>query len=157
MFRGSRLLGLFVSGISAMIRGGGRNLLTDGDMEGAGTAAWTPATATLSKETSTPHGGERCLRVAYLATAQGGATQYALTNGATYRATGFARSNGSAIPRVGTSAATLWTGINGTTDWQLFDVTFTVTTIGPVMWFFSANLAAGRYVDFDDVMLRRIA
>jgi len=80
----------------------GRDILIDGDMEVANTSKWAAnQNATLSKETGTPHGGSRVLRVAYTDASNPGAMQTTLLQtGKTYRATGYARGDGTFAPVV---------------------------------------------------------
>jgi hypothetical protein len=123
------------------------NLFTDGDMETAGVAAWTAGGgATLTKQTTDPHGGTQCLRVA----GSGGyARQVILTGGRTYLVTGWARSDGTAVPGVSiqtTPPFPHWTGTNST-SWQYFS--FVVTAVGTAV---DLNMdASAGYVEFDNV------
>ncbi|MBI2103898.1 LamG domain-containing protein [Candidatus Woesebacteria bacterium] len=124
-------------------------LLTDGDMEAAGTSSWTANVATLSKQTGTPHGGSQVMRIAYSGSATGRAYQSILTSGVAYRIYGYARGDGTAVPRVLTSS-TAWTGTNSTA-WQPFDVV--VVSDGVTLQLGSNNLSSGLYVEFDDVVV----
>ncbi|MCP4573332.1 MAG: hypothetical protein GY838_13335 [bacterium] len=124
------------------------DLVVDGDMEAAGTGSWSPDNgAVLSKQTTTPHGGARCLRVAFGATPDPGATQSILTVGLAVRVRGWARSDGSAPPEVHNKGVAVWTG-SSSTSWQAFDVTYvpTGTSLNLV-----ANTAGAGYCEFDDI------
>jgi hypothetical protein len=128
-------------------------LLTDGNMETAGTAAWTSAggDATLSKQSTNPHGGSQLLRVARLSGAVQRAVQNILQAGVVYRVTGYARSDGTALPQVGDETFTpaRFTGTTST-SWQPFDITFVLT--GSSRLSLGTTLASGtNYVEFDDV------
>lgn len=132
----------------------GTQLLVDGDMEAAGTAAWAGVGAgvVLSKQTGTPHSGTQCLRVAttLAAVALARPLPAPTTIGRTYRVTGWAR--GSVNPvLMDYDARILWTGTASPT-WQYFDITYVaVTTFGPCLW--DASGAAGSYTEWDDITL----
>lgn len=131
---------------------GRRNVLVDGDMEAATTSDWTAVNnATLSKQTGTPHGGTRVLRVAYNGTANPAAAQNTLIVGAVYRIKGWVRSGGTGIPRVMCgSAATAWQGTNST-SWQ--EVNIERTAAGNT-YFYLYNIASGAsYCEFDDFVV----
>ncbi|PWU23406.1 hypothetical protein C5B42_03175, partial [Candidatus Cerribacteria bacterium 'Amazon FNV 2010 28 9'] len=118
-------------------------LLTDGNMEAAGTSAWTGSG--LSKGTTTPHSGSQYLHISTNSAL--GASQTILTVGQVYRVYGYARSgDGVGQPIV--------LGINnfGTTSttWQPFDLTFVATST--TITFAHTNSGASTVsVDFDDV------
>jgi photosystem II stability/assembly factor-like uncharacterized protein len=130
-------------------------LLADGDMELAGYSDWTSwLGATLSKETTDPHGGSQVLRV------EGGAAQQSVVGvsvGNKYRITGYARSSsvGDAYPVIHGSGNNLflWTGTHST-DWQYIETDFMAVapTIGLWSW---AGESAGEYVEFDDMSIVR--
>lgn len=128
-------------------------LLVDGDMEAAGTSAWTAAnSALLTKETANPHGGSRVLRVAHNGSADPYAYQ-APTIGKRYRFTGWGRSGGgTAKPRFTAGSA----AVEGTTstDWQYLELEW-------VAGFALAGCQAktsvlGEYVEWDDVSVVEI-
>lgn len=127
-------------------------LLTDGDMEIANTDDWTAGdSATLSKETGTPHGGARVLRVTN-ASAVGDARQVVFSAGLGYRVHGFARGDGTSVPSVKTYETTGWTGTSST-DWQEIDF-FLQTPINPPLgvsaiaqWRLNDDLATTAVVD----------
>ena len=124
-------------------------------MEAATTAAWTAAAAAvLTKETTTPHGGARCLRVAYGGTNLPRATQaFGGVAGKVYRLTGWARSDGVVGPRVYDSGSvTLWTG-TASTSWQYFSVTY--TAVGTSITLMALATGAG-YVEFDDLSIVKV-
>ncbi|HSX48930.1 MAG TPA: SH3 domain-containing protein [Candidatus Saccharimonadales bacterium] len=124
-------------------------LLTDGDMEAVGTSAWTVVnSATLSKQTGTPHGGTQVLRVASTGTINSAARQSGiLTVGQVYRIYGYVRSDGTATPRVSNSAV-IFTGTTSTA-WQPFDAVFVAGATSVDLGNGVAN--SGNYVEFDDV------
>lgn len=130
----------------------GRDVLIDGDMEAPDTSAWTSASAAiLTKETGTPHGGARCLRIATGAgDPSGQATQTILQVGASYRVTGFARSDGSAIPSIYTSVS-VWAGTNST-DWQEINVEF----VAGLTELKLAISGTEKYVEFDDLSVTQL-
>lgn len=99
------------------------NILVDGDMELPNVDEWTPgSSAVLTKETTDPHGGIRCLRVEALIGDYPFAMQASLVVGAKQRIVGYARGDGDKPPRVDIWTTTIWTGTSST-DWQKFDVT----------------------------------
>ncbi|MBU1017613.1 hypothetical protein KKA33_01135, partial [Patescibacteria group bacterium] len=126
----------------------GSELLTDGDMEAAGTTAWLPQNnPTYTKETGTPHGGSQVLRVAYNDTASASVRQNVLTAGNTYKFTGWARSDGTGTPRVQTGYGHIvWTGTTST-SWQEVDVTGVSESTG----FYLVNGGSAGYSEFDDM------
>ena len=126
------------------------NLLTDGDMEAATTAAWSAGNnATLSKQTGTPHGGSRVLRVQRNVTTTPYAYQNVLTPGQRYHITGYMRSDGSATPYIyhdnlikyGTTS----------TSWQAIDATFVAGNTS--LWLVCSTTGDTQWVEFDDMVL----
>lgn len=94
-------------------------ILTDGDMEAVGTAAWSALRSTLSK-TGDAHAGSQCLQITSDGTSP---TAYArqlsvLTIGSTYLVTGWAKSDGTGLPKIG-YASKWWEGTTST-SWQYF-------------------------------------
>lgn len=125
----------------------GTQLCVDGDMEGADTSAWTALnSATLTKETTTPHGGSRCLRVAYNGSNTPGAYQ-TITAGKRYVLTGWCRGDGTFAPRLGIGTNTDFIGTNST-SWQPFCVK-KLATIGSLV--FSSSATSAGYCEFDDI------
>ncbi|MFA6100076.1 MAG: hypothetical protein WC750_04350 [Patescibacteria group bacterium] len=123
--------------------------LADAAMEAAGTASWTALSgATLSKQTTSPHGGSQLLRVARNGANVFYAYQGIMTVGHTYHVTGYARSDGTTTPRVSKGSAIVWTGTTAT-SWQSFDVTFTQDS-GTSLYFGDQDDSSG-YVEFDDL------
>ncbi|MDD4877825.1 MAG: LamG domain-containing protein [Candidatus Nanoarchaeia archaeon] len=131
------------------------NLLADGNMEAADTSAWSAGqSATLSKETSSPHGGSRVLRVAYNSAIYPYAYQINMVSGKTYHITGWARGDGTIAPGVywGLSGM-VWTGTSST-SWQYFDV---ISTANNNNLDLVALITSGSgYVEFDDVKAEEI-
>lgn len=127
-------------------------ILTDGDMETADTSSWTAFnSAALSKQTTSPHGGSRLLRITENGVAAPAAGQTVFTVGTPYRVFGYARSDGSATPRIRDSAGTtLWTGTTSTA-WQPFD--FVVVAAATGLRLDTASSTLGQYVEFDDVIV----
>ncbi len=126
-------------------------IVADGTMEAAGTSSWTAVnSATLSKQTGTPHGGSQVLRIARNAVNNPGANQAILTAGVPTRITGYARSDGSATPFIQISSnGTIWTGTISTA-WQPFDVVVVPLVTGNFQ--IQATTSTGtQYVEFDDV------
>ncbi|KKN20602.1 hypothetical protein LCGC14_0933860 [marine sediment metagenome] len=128
----------------------GAELLDDGDMEAAGTAAWTAGgSATLSKQTGTRTGGSgtKVLRVA-----RNGAVPTALqivtTIGLRYRVVAWARSDGNAIPRCRTGATIIVSGTNST-DWQKLDAEF--IAVSDTFALQSVTNFDTEYTEWDDV------
>ena len=134
----------------------GSELVTDGDMEAADTNAWIAQNnATISKETTNPHGGSQVLRIAYNGTSNPIAAQTGVVEtGKRYRVHGFARSDGVSVPRlyVGTTAS-IWVGDTSTT-WQEFDIE-TISTGSEFKIY--ASLSVSGYVEFDDVSVTEIS
>lgn len=127
----------------------GSELLTDGDMEAAGVGDWTALRATLTKETSSPHGGTNWLKVLEDGSGNPFASQAILTVGLRYRARGWARSDGTYAPKVGDYAGAWWGGTTST-SWQYFDVVAT-SAHANFAFYNLAAAASGGYSGFDDV------
>lgn len=126
------------------------NVIKDGYCEDSGVAQWAAgASATLTKQTTTPYSGKRCLRIAHGGTDYPYASQTVMTAAKVYRVHGRARSDGTLRPRVYDTGVTLWTGTTST-DWQEFDVVFTATTT--MIAFRAADAGAG-YIEIDEVTL----
>ena len=131
-------------------------LLADNDMETGDTSAWTVFNSgTLSKETGTRTGGSgtQVLRIAYNSVSNPGTSQNIATIGKTYRVTGWARGDGTGIPRVGDASATRWTGTSSA-SWQYFDVIYVQAGSGLV--YFLSTIAGAGYVEFDDVSVKLV-
>jgi hypothetical protein len=128
-------------------------LLTDGDMEAAGTVAYSAVQAVLSKE-GNPHSGTRCLRVSYDGShAIGAARQVSLfTAGQVIRVLGWARGDGTSAPQVVSNGVAVWVGTSST-SWQYVDATF--VAVGTNIDLYSLSLAAGHYVEFDDFIVQQ--
>jgi len=128
-----------------------KQILADGNMENAGVGDWAASnSATLTKETGAVEDGTQILRVAYSDTENPAALQTMLTVGKTYRLTGWARSDGGAVPRVLTPAAGItWTGTNST-DWQYFDIT---GTTGYTSINLRSTTAGAGYTEWDDILV----
>jgi hypothetical protein len=102
-----------------------QNLLADGNMEASGVTDWTAGGgATLTKDTDIFYDGLQSLEIEKDGAADDTAAQATLTATDNYTVTGFARGDGTAIPKIENNSVTLWTGV-ATASWQAFDVDFT--------------------------------
>jgi hypothetical protein len=132
----------------------GSELLADGDMELVGVGSWSSGLgAALTKETSSPHGGSRVLRVTKAGAANASAYQNILTTSDIYRINGWARGDGTAVPGMliqGGSA--LWVGTSSS-SWQIFNAAAAAT--GTLIQF-EKNSVGGTAVDFDDCSVYKI-
>lgn len=139
----------------------GRNLIIDGDMELAGTTNWAAiSSATLSKQTTTQHGGGsgQVLRVAYNAVTNPAASPPATTSvsGKLYHVTGWYRGDGASCkPRI-SNAFTAAIVVEGTTSnsWQSFDG-YLVSSTGTCAILTAVATSAG-YAEFDDVSVTQV-
>lgn len=131
--------------------GPGPQLLVDGNMEHAGVSDWTVgAAATLTKQ-GAAYEGAQCLRVAYNGTNNPYARQTILTAGVSYRATGWARSDGVYTPRLREPGGTThWIGTLAVT-WQYFDVIFVAGLVNIGLY---AGATGAGYCEFDAVEIR---
>lgn len=121
--------------------------LQDPDMEVADTSFWTAGNAaTLSKQTGTPYEGTYCLRVAHAGTSDPYAYQTSLEIGRDYTIAGYARSDGTGVPKILDGTTVLWTGTTST-SWQSFSVAFT-STANDLR--FQNTIAVAGYCEFDD-------
>jgi len=124
------------------------NILLDGDMELPNVVEWTPGqSAVLTKETTDPHGGVRCLRVSALIGDYPFAKQAAFVVGAKQRIVGYARGDGTSPPRVDVLTTTIWTGTSSAA-WQAFDVI--VIPASTDLRLVCVTTGTG-YAEFDDV------
>lgn len=122
----------------------GTQLLADGDMEAAGTAAYTADNgATLSKQSGSVFGsGSQILRVAGAASAS--ARQAVLVAGKVYRTFGYARGDGTRQPAILGVGATVT--LLASTNWQYFEFSGLATQAN-----FDLRCVGNGYVEFDDV------
>jgi hypothetical protein len=128
-------------------------LLSDGDMEAENTNAWSDGDgATLSKQTSSSHGGARLLR-ATDNNADSWATAYQpfLTVGKTYRTTGWYRSDGVSTPTVWQSGD-IGHGTTST-SWQSFDIAFVA---GSIYFSLVSIGSSSGFAEFDDVTVTEL-
>lgn len=132
----------------------GDTVINDGDMEAAGTGAYTANNATLTKETTDPYEGSQCLRITGTGGANTTAYQTILTGGVVYRVKGAARGDGTNNPRVETSfnANDVWVGTSST-SWQTFDVVVSALTVNLLLRAPGSTLG---YVEFDAVEIRPV-
>jgi hypothetical protein len=138
------------------------NLLADGDMEAATTAAWTSGgiNPTLSKVAGSRTGGAgtKVLRVenAGAGDAWASANQAVCTVGKRYNIKGWARGDGAKQCGVGTDTAfsNIWAGTASNT-WQYFNVNFTFPAGSSVIRLEKLTAGIG-YSEFDDVVITRI-
>jgi hypothetical protein len=119
-------------------------------MEESNVDEWTAGgAAALSKQTTNPHTGLRCLRVA------GAVLGFAYQPGTVtinrvHHIVGWARGDGTAGPSVNlATGAPLWTGTASTT-WQPFDLKALATGASDFLFRWGLG-AGGSYVEFDDL------
>ena len=135
----------------------GPELVTDGDMELAGTANWSSSRgAILSKQTTTPFEGTRCLRVAYgLQTNYRCLQNLGLTVGQTYRFSVRARSDGFEVPYIADNPGDGFGVGTTSTSWQL--LTADIVAASVYVWLGVVGHApAGSYVEFDLCSVRLV-
>ncbi len=131
----------------------GAELLTDGDMEAVGVAAWVEAVAgTITKETGTPFEGSQVLRIARNAINNPRYNQTIMTVGKRYRITGRARSDGNAIPRL-TSGVVFFTGTTST-DWQVID--FELLATNTALNLQSQTSTGNEYTEWDVMSVKEV-
>jgi hypothetical protein len=123
----------------------------DLDMEAVATTDWTALnTATLTKETGTRTGGSGALVIRVAGDGSTASPKASQTQaGGITRVTGWARSNGAAVPTVALTSTTIWTGSNST-SWQAFDVSVASSLYASTRLELGTTLATG-HVEFDDV------
>ena len=131
----------------------GANLVVDGDMEAAGTAAWVPVNSPiLTKETLDPYAGSRYMRVAYNGVNYPCATQADLRAATTYHwVYAFRASGAGAIAEVYLNGSVR--ADTSSTVWQIKDEFY--TSAGSGSWQLRLKLGApGQYAEFDSVDVR---
>lgn len=138
------------------VANGEKNLLADGNMEASGTGSWLLyGSATLSKQTTSPHSGKQLLRAAYNGFANPGATQniFAPYYGKTVRVSGWMRSgNGACLADVEVDYPTV-SATTANTTWTRFDFWAVPTAPYTNLYLYSNCSSAGQYVEFDDVQV----
>lgn len=125
--------------------------LTDGDCEDPGTPDWASyRSGVLSKSTANPHSGAQALRITENGLNNPGAQGSAIVKGHFYRIKGWARGDGTAVPRV-YDGAPLWTGTSST-SWQYFEVTLLA---GSTFFLLQALVGVGgaNWIEFDDLSI----
>jgi len=130
-------------------------MLADGDMEESDTSSWLFSQSILTKESGAAVDGARILRIT-----NDGATPYAyqpnITSGTdykTYRATGWARGDGTANPVITLCNQMLLSG-TVSTDWQRFDAVVHCKTLGTRrLWIYTVGGSPGNYAEFDDIFV----
>ncbi len=131
-------------------------IIADGDMEASGVSDWLVVnSATLTKETGTRTGGSgsQVLRIAYNGVSNPGASQISTTVGKKYKVTGWARSDGTGVPKVfDSTVAIIWTGTTST-DWQEFS--FEYTSQSSLFRLYNI-ITTSSYVEFDDVTVNEV-
>lgn len=134
---------------SAYYQSNGVQLLVDGNMEAAGTTAWTSgSSAVLTKETTNPFSGIRVLRITGGGAVYPWARQDIMAVNRMYRVRGMCRGDGNlGIPRVSDDTAQRWIGTNST-SWQSFDILFSPTVNGN---FYLTGVNTTGYCEFDNV------
>lgn len=139
------------------IIGGTDPSLRDGDMElndSPPMTYWAAyASATLSKQTASPHGGARNLRVAYGGSVSPGAGQTVLSSGALYYLDGWARGDGTFAGRIRHGSITVWQG-TFSTSWQQVSTNYFSST-STVLYLQSVATSSG-YSEFDDMTIKQV-
>lgn len=125
---------------------------SDMDMEGADTSAWTLSRGlgALTKETSDPYEGSRCIRMTYAASWDAAEQDLLLVGGA-YRAKGVMRGDGTAVPLIHDASATWWTGTSSG-SWQEADA---VAVASNTKLRLRKESGSGNYIEADDFTLIR--
>jgi len=133
-------------------------LVTDGDMEAAGTTAYTAAAnAVLTKESGSPGGsGSQVLRMAHGGSNYPYAYQNIMTAESTYRVRGYARGDGTAKPSIRFYGTDMWVGTTST-SWQEIDFVG-IAPAGDPGWLSLRGVTTvlGTYVEFDDLTCQEL-
>jgi len=134
-----------------------RNLVVDGNMEDSGTSAYAAhSSATLSKETDSPHSGTRYLKITYNGVASPGARindVFTLNN--LYRITGWGKSDGTWTPQLNDFTGGFWDGTLST-DWQYFDINYYSRNASSDLLLYHSGQTSG-YTAWDDIKIQRIS
>lgn len=124
----------------------GYSILRDGAMEYQNLTEWTALnSATLTKETGTPHGGLRSLRVTRNGVDNPASGQTVLVSGVSYRVRGWVRSDGISTPMVGIGNPAI--PATTSTDWHQMD--FTETAVGNDIYLWHDG-GGTSWAEFDD-------
>lgn len=125
--------------------------LKDGDMELADTTYWSAGnSATLTKNTSSPHGGTYSLKVARSTVNNPYAYQTSLEVGRSYTLAGYAVGDGTALPTIYSGTTAVFTGTTST-SWQTVNVTFTADSTE--LRFEATTTSGTTFAKFDDFTL----
>jgi hypothetical protein len=126
------------------------NRVTDGDMEAAGTTAWTAANnCTPTKETSGSPQGAQYLKLA-CTQAYSEVYQTALVAGKTYLVTGRCKGDGAnGIPYIGMGSGNFRAVGTNSTSWQTFNLV--TTAIGNTVFYLASMYAGAATIYFDDI------
>jgi hypothetical protein len=131
------------------------NSFSDGDMEDAGTSAYSAInSATLSKQTTNPYAGTQVLRVARNGVNNPGARDGSTNLGDTFRVRVKARSDGNAVPRILHNGVVLWAGTTST-EWQNAVVSFVSTSTAAGVDLRAQTSTGTEYCEFDNAELRQ--
>jgi len=127
------------------------NILPDGNMEDTGTDTYASFnSATVTKETDSPHSGGKYLKISYNGVASPGArVNDQVQVGKTYRFTGWAKSDGTWTPQINDFSGVFWEGTTST-DWQRFDVIKEWTNAGLDFILYHSGQTSG-YTAWDDI------
>ncbi len=124
------------------------NQIIDGDMEAAGTTAWTAQNgAGLTKDTVDVYSGTKSLKIANTVS-NPSASQIVLTVGKRYRATGYYKTDGTNTIRIKQASTVLHTD-TAVTVWTAFDFEFTADDTG--IYFGGITSTPGAYTLWDNI------
>jgi hypothetical protein len=146
------------------------NLFSSGDMETAGTTGWTfysaDGSGTVTKDSSSPHGGTQCLRVTRGATSISAYYPIGLVPGRRYKVTAWARGDGTALPVIHTNTSGYVNlarfgnadtpDLTKSTTWQYFSATFVADDARGLGWG-NWTVVDGTWVEFDDATVEQIS
>ena len=131
---------------------GSASVVVDGNMEKVGVGDWTATNnPTITKEITDPKRGTRNIKIAYNGSNLPSVYQSILTAGKTYRYTGWARSDGTWLPKIYVGVYLECATISG--DWEYFD--FTNTPTGP-LFYLGNNIMGAGYSEWDDIRVEEV-
>jgi hypothetical protein len=132
----------------------GPELLTDGDMEAAGTAAWGSTGLTLTKDTTIKYSGAQSMKCAKSAAGTGSLySNDTITIGKVYCISGQVKSDGTSkgrISQLGVSAFDSTTG----GSWESFSVDVVATVVQPL--FQTVDGTTGNFVHWDNISIKEV-
>lgn len=130
--------------------------LQNGNFEAATIAPWTADRSTCTLVTASPYSGTQNLRIAWSTGTTGYCYQPSvLVVGVRTIIRGMYRTDGLAVAGIAFGGGSTTTSLASPTNWTFFEWT-AVTTTNTNLYLYATNMAAGRWVEFDNVTVEPV-